>query len=111
MLGLSIGALVSSQDQDDTSDHESAASSHRSALAAYVFLLSWLARLAEDEAKAAAETTDTSAGKICQAIEGQGARGTSRFVNGANLLYPSIGSVARALSAGNLLASQAMQEA
>ncbi len=76
MLGLSIGALVSAQDQDDTSDNESAASSHRSALAAYVFLLTWLARLAEDEAKAAADTTDTGAGKICYAIAEHSAHGT-----------------------------------
>ncbi|CAL8472231.1 g11773 [Coccomyxa elongata] len=62
VLGLSIGALVSAQDQDDASDNESAASSHRSGLAAYIFLLTWLARLAEDEAKAAADTTDTGAG-------------------------------------------------
>lgn len=68
VLGLSIGALVSVQEPDDAAEHEAAATSHRSALTAYVFLLSWLARLAEGEAKVAASTSDSAAGKTMRAL-------------------------------------------
>ena len=66
VLGLSIGALVSVQEPDDAAEHAAAATSHRSALTAYVFLLAWLLKLAEDEAKAAASTSDAKAGEKCQ---------------------------------------------
>ena len=68
VLGLSIGALVSVQEPDDAAEHEAAATSHRSALTAFVFLLAWLSRLAEDEAKAAASTSDAKAGEKCQLV-------------------------------------------
>ena len=51
VLGLSVSALLSVQEPDDVPEHEAAALSHRSALKAYVFLLAWLTRLAEEEAK------------------------------------------------------------
>lgn len=50
VLGLSIGALVSVQDPEDPAEHEASAASHRSALKAYAFFLSWLTTTAEEEA-------------------------------------------------------------
>lgn len=63
VLGLSIGALLSVQEPEDASEHEAAATSHRSALKAYVFLLTWLARLAEEEARSVTGTADSTAGE------------------------------------------------
>ena len=60
VLGLSIGALVSVQDPEDPAEHEASAASHRSALKAYAFFLSWLTALAEEEARTAVH--DPSAG-------------------------------------------------
>ena len=53
VLSLSIGALTSVQEPDDPAEHEASCASHRSALKAYVFFLSWLTSAAEDEEKAA----------------------------------------------------------
>ena len=60
VLGLSIGALVSVQEPEDQAEQEASSASHRSALKAYAFFLSWLTALAEEEARAA--TPDPSAG-------------------------------------------------
>ena len=66
VLGLSIGALVSVQNPQDPAEHEASSASHRSALKAYAFFLSWLTALAEDEARAAGP--DPSAGKAGRAM-------------------------------------------
>ncbi|KAK9839654.1 hypothetical protein WJX81_003584 [Elliptochloris bilobata] len=55
VLCLSASALSGAGDPgDDGSEREATAASHRSALHAYVFFLSWLCSLAEAEARAAA---------------------------------------------------------
>ncbi|CAL5220968.1 g3074 [Coccomyxa viridis] len=63
VLGLSIGALVSVQEPDDPAEHEASAASHRSALKAYAFFLSWLTALAEEEAQTAVPDPSAAAGR------------------------------------------------
>lgn len=53
VLGLSIGALVSVTEPEDPAEHEASSASHRSALKAYTFFLSWLTSVAEEEDRAA----------------------------------------------------------
>ena len=60
VLGLSVGALVSVPEPEDPAEHDASAASHRSALKAYAFFLSWLTALAEEEAQMA--MPDQSAG-------------------------------------------------
>ena len=62
VLGLSIGALTSVQEPDDPAEHESSCASHRSALKAYAFFLSWLTSAAEDEEKVAVPEPTTGEG-------------------------------------------------
>ena len=52
VLGLSIGALVSVTEPEDPAEHEASSASHRSALKAYTFFLSWLTSAAEEEDRA-----------------------------------------------------------
>ena len=66
VLGLSIGALVSVQEPQDPAEHEASSASHRSALKAYAFFLSWLTALAEEEARTA--SPDPTAGMPGQAM-------------------------------------------
>jgi len=63
VLCLSVSALVAAEAAgDDGGEREAAAASHRNALHAYVFFLSWLCSAAEAEARAAAQAAPGAVG-------------------------------------------------